>query len=125
MISYGAYTESQQEALKKRNSKLIGKIRHYDEIYALGYKQRVIDGFIADRPFEKAIKKESFQAVDGSPWGWEDQLVEVVNLPFRLNKMRTDFPIDPAPPGYHLPQWTVEKSPDFVPIPKPSALASE
>ncbi|OAP56478.1 hypothetical protein AYL99_09657 [Fonsecaea erecta] len=68
MQSYGKYTEEQQAALKARNRDLIGKIRHYDEIVSHGRNQNVIRGFIADRGFDKAIKHEYYQKVDGSQY---------------------------------------------------------
>ena len=114
MLSYGGYNEEQLEALKKRNSELVGHMRHYDEIVSHGVNRHCVRGFIADRPFHKAIKKAYYQQIDGSPWGWGP--VNVVNLALRMGKTKTDFPIGAAPPGYHLPKWTVETNPDFEPL---------
>ncbi|KAJ4231853.1 hypothetical protein NW757_013857 [Fusarium falciforme] len=113
MISYGEYSEEQKQAIKRRNP-VVGQMRHYDEIVAMGIKKFTSRGFVADRPFEKAIKKEYYQTIDGSPWGYNP--VDVVNFALQMGSMRTDFPIGAAPPGYHLPQWTVQKNPSFEPI---------
>ena len=116
LLSYGNYTEAQQAALKKRNPDLVGHIRHYHDITAHSIKQHTIRSYIANRSAEKALKKEYYQQIDGSPWGWEGIDLEVINLAFRLSDQRTDFPIGAAPPGYHLPSWKVEKNPDFIRI---------
>jgi len=114
MLSYGTYTEDQQDALKKRNPELVGHMRHYDEIVSHGRNRHCVRGFIADRPFEKAIKPEYFQEIDGSPWGLGP--VSVAKFALKLSKTETSFPIGAAPPGYHLPQWTLERNPSFEPV---------
>ncbi|KAK5309105.1 hypothetical protein LTR93_012259, partial [Exophiala xenobiotica] len=63
MQSYGTYNAEQQEALKGRNKDLVGKLRHYDEIVALSVKRHMVEGYIADRTFESAIRKEYYQTV--------------------------------------------------------------
>ncbi|KAM0420308.1 hypothetical protein ACHAPT_011969 [Fusarium lateritium] len=107
------YLEEQKQAIKRRNP-VVGQMRHYDEIVAMGIKKFTSWGFVADRPFEKAIKKDYYQTIDGSPWGYNP--VDVVKFALQMGHMRTDFPIGAAPPGYHQPQWTVEKNPSFEPI---------
>lgn len=114
MMSYGEYSQEQKQALKKRNPDIVGHMRHYDEIVSMGIHKFTTRGFIADRSFEKALKKEYYQTIDGSPWGYKP--VDIINLALRMSDTKTDFPIGSAPPGYHLPQWTVEKNPDFEPI---------
>jgi len=108
------YTQTQQEALKRRNKTLIGKIRHHDEIVSLGVKRVAPIGFQADRTEEEAYPSSYYEPMDGAPWGYNQ--VEVVSLALRFSGTRTDFPIGCAPPGYHLPSWTVQKNPDFAPI---------
>ncbi|KEF51213.1 uncharacterized protein A1O9_12716 [Exophiala aquamarina CBS 119918] len=123
MMSFGKYSEAQLEKLKARNPELIGHMRHYDEIVSHGVNRHVVRGFIADRPFEKAIKKENYEVISGEPWGWED--VEVVRLGFSLTKTNTKFPLGAHPPGYHLPQWKAAKNPDFEPLPSWKALKDQ
>ncbi|KAH8816703.1 CoA-transferase family III domain-containing protein [Xylogone sp. PMI_703] len=115
MLSYGTYTADQIAALKKRNPELVGHMRHYDEIVSHGKNRHCVRGFIADRGFEKAIKKEYYEEIDGNPWGWGP--LNVCNLAVRFSKTKTNFPIGACPPGYHLPQWTVERNTDFEPLP--------
>lgn len=112
--SYGQYTPQQLEALKRRNKNVIGKVRHYDEIVSLGVKRIAPLGFQADRDEAKAYPKSYYETVDGSPWGYNP--LEVVSLALRMSKSRTDFKLGCAPPGYHLPQWTLQTNPDFKPI---------
>ncbi|OAL35053.1 hypothetical protein AYO20_05768 [Fonsecaea nubica] len=123
MQSYGKYTEEQQTALKARNKDLIGKIRHYDEIVSHGKNQNVIRGFIADRTFDKALKKDYYQRVDGSMWGLGDLDLVKLALEFQPSEgtggseaMRTDWLVGPCPPGYHQPQWERKENKDFEPI---------
>lgn len=116
MMSFGKYSEEQIEKIKARNPELVGHMRHYDEIVSHGVNRHVVRGVIADRPFEKAIKKEYYETIDGSPWGWND--VEIVKLGFQLTKTPTNFSFGAHPPGYHLPAWKAEKNPDFEPLPK-------
>lgn len=113
-MSYGEYCEDQKLAIKRRNPEVVGHMRHFDEIVAMGIKKFTYRGFVADRPFDKAIKKEYYQTIDGSPWGY--QPVDVVKFAIQMGNMGTDFPIGAAPPGYHLPQWTVQKNLSFVPV---------
>jgi hypothetical protein len=115
MLSYGTYTEEQQAKLKKRNPELIGHMRHFDEIVSHGVNRHCVRGYIADRPFEKAVKKEYYQEIDGSPWGWG--AVQVPALAIRMSKMKTGFPLGASPPGWHLPSWKAERNPDFLPLP--------
>lgn len=122
MVSYGKYTEDQLTKLKARCPELIGHMRHYDEIVSHSANRHVVRGVIADRGFENAIQKKDFQTIDGKPWGWDD--VEVVRAPFRFSKTATSFPLGAHPPGYHLPQWTVEKNPDFEPIPRYNVVSN-
>ncbi|KAK5047058.1 hypothetical protein LTR84_007000 [Exophiala bonariae] len=123
MQSYGKYSEQQQEKLKARKRDLVGKTRHYDEIVSHGVKQHAIKGFLSDRSFEKAFKKEYFQTVKGDMWGLND--LDVVSLALKFkNKgndsdspaMRTDFLFGTCPPGYHLPQWENTRNEDFEAI---------
>lgn len=120
MQSYGKYSTEQQESLKARNASLIGTVRHYDEIVSHGRKSTIVKGFVADRTFEQAFKKEYYQIVDGSAWGLED--LEIVNLAMRFKNsddspgMRTDWTQEPCPPGYHLPKWEQQKNEEFEPI---------
>ncbi|KAJ4184481.1 hypothetical protein NW759_017024 [Fusarium solani] len=113
MMSCGEYSEEQKQAIKKRNP-VVGQMRHYDEIVSMGINTFTIRGFLADRAFEKVFKKDYYQTIDGSPWGYPP--VDVVRLALQMSDTKTDFPIGAAPPGYHLPQWTVEKNPDFEAI---------
>lgn len=115
MLSYGEYTPEQIAALKKRNPELIGHMRHYDEIVSHGMNRHVVRGFIADRGFENAIKKEYYEKIDGSPWGWGP--IEICSLAIRFSKTKTSFPLGASPPGYHLPQWTAERDMNFEPLP--------
>ncbi|KAL6228856.1 hypothetical protein BDW75DRAFT_250532 [Aspergillus navahoensis] len=123
MQSYGKYTEEQQIKLKARNKDLVGHVRHYDEIVSHGKKQHTIRGFIADRGFEKAFKKEYFQTTDGKVWGLGDLDVVTLALEFKAEGtdgkgmgMRTDFIVGACPPGYHLPEWERKKNAEFQPI---------
>ncbi len=90
-------------------------MRHYDEIVSHGVNRHCVRGFIADRGFEKAIKKEYYEELDGTPWGWGP--IEVCSLAIRFGRMKTGFPIGANPPGWHLPQWTVERNCGFDPLP--------
>ncbi|KIW90066.1 uncharacterized protein Z519_09497 [Cladophialophora bantiana CBS 173.52] len=124
MQSYGTYTSAQQESLKARNKELVGHMRHYDEIVSHGRNRHVVRGFIADRGFEGAIKKQFFQTVAGDTWGLND--LEVVSLALKFKDspdreegkegMRTDWDVGPCPPGYHLPEWVRKENDAFVPI---------
>lgn len=120
MQSYGMYNAEQQEALKARNKDLVGKPRHYDEIVALSAKRLMVDGFIADRNFESAFKKEYYQTVAGNMWGFGDLKIVKFALKFSSDGgkgdgvgIRTDWTIGPCPPGYHLPQWTRQENDAF------------
>jgi hypothetical protein len=123
MQSYGKYSEDQLAKLKARNKDLIGSVRHYDEIVSHGKKQFPIRAFIADRDFDKALKKEYFQTTDGSMWGLAD--LDMVTLALKFKEegnhgsgegMRTDFIVGACPPGYHLPEWERMENKDFQPI---------
>ena len=120
MQSYGTYTEEQQVVLKARNKDLVGHMRHYDEIVSHGKNRHVCSGFIAGRDYDKAIRKEYYQKIDGSMWGLGD--IEVVKLALNFKSegdeeaLRTDWVVGAAPPGYHLPQWEREVNVDFEPI---------
>ncbi|KIW24044.1 uncharacterized protein PV07_09783 [Cladophialophora immunda] len=131
MQSYGKYTEEQQVPLKARNKDLVGRIRHYDEIVSHGRNENVIRGFIANRGFENAIKKEYYQKVDGSMWGLGDLDLVKLALEFQAcgspadsEAMRTDWHIGPCPPGYHLPKWERKENENFEPI-QPTQSGSE
>jgi hypothetical protein len=115
MMKAGVYTAEQQEKMKQRNVELIGHMRHYDEIVSHGVNRHCVRGYIADRPFEKAIRPEYYETIDGSPWGWGP--VEVVRLALRFNKSKISFPLGASPPGYHLPQWKAERNAHFDPLP--------
>jgi hypothetical protein len=115
LLSFGEYKEDQLVALKARNPELIGHMRHYDEIRSHGANRHCVRGYIADRPFERAIKDVYYQTIDGSPWGIKGDL-NVINLGLRMSGTKTDFPLGAAPPGYHLPQWEAARNPDFVPL---------
>lgn len=114
MLKRGTYDPDQLEALKKRNPDYVGKVRHFDEIVSLSVKGGIINGFKADRAQEIAFKQKYYQQIDGSPFGLGP--LEVVNLALRMSQTRTDFSLGAAPPGYHLPSWSVKKNPDFEPI---------
>jgi hypothetical protein len=124
MQSYGKYTEEQQAALKARNKGLVGRLRHYDEIVSHGKNQNVVRGFIADRGFDKAVKEEYYQTVDGSVWGLGDLDIVKTALRFQTcgnpatsgEAMRTDWSVGACPPGYHLPEWERKGNKDFIPI---------
>lgn len=124
MKSYGMYTQEQQEALKARHKDLIGHMRYYDEIVAHGKKRHIVKGFQADRSFDQAFRKKSYQSVDGNMWGGLGD-IELVKLALEFTHgdaatdtpaMRTDWTVGPCPPGYHLPEWELKLNPDFVPI---------
>lgn len=116
MIKAGKYSAKQQEAMKKRNIELVGHMRHFDEIVSHGKNRHCVRGYIADRPFDKAIRKEFYEAISGKPWGWSQE-VEVVSLALRFSATKTSFPYGAFPPGYHLPSWTPVANPGFVPLP--------
>ncbi|KAH7082313.1 CoA-transferase family III domain-containing protein [Paraphoma chrysanthemicola] len=121
MQSYGKYTGDQLERLKARNKDLVGRIRHYDEIVSSGKNQFTIRGYMADRLFEQAFKREYFQTINGTMWGLGD--IDVVSLALKYKAengdekgMRTDFILGACPPGYHLPSWAVKENVEFQPI---------
>jgi hypothetical protein len=116
MLSHGTYSEPQQAALKKRNLELVGHMRHYDEIVSHGVNRHCVRGFIADRGFEGAIKKEYYQQLDGAPWGWEGG-IDVVRLGLKLGQMRTDWRMGAFPPGFHQPGWEGEVNEEFEKLP--------
>jgi hypothetical protein len=120
MLSYGTYTEEQQEVLKARNKDLVGHMRHYDEIVSHGKNRHVVRGFIADRGFDSAIKKEYYQTMDGSNWGLGNIDLIKPALNFESDQenpaMRTDWVVAPCPPGYHLPDWERKVNEEFEPI---------
>lgn len=118
--SYGTYTEEQQEALKARNKDLVGHMRHYDEIVSHGKNRHVVRGFIADRGFENAMKKQYYQTMDGGMWGLGD--IDLIKLALNFQgddqnaAIRTDWLVGPCPPGYHLPSWERKANEGFEPI---------
>lgn len=116
MIKAGKYSTEQQEIMKKRNFELVGHMRNFDGIASHGKNRYCIRGHIADRPFEKAIRKEFYETVSGKPWGL-DQEAEVVSLALRFSDTKTSFPHGAFPPGYHLPGWTTVANLDFDPLP--------
>ena len=110
MMSYDQYSEEQKNIIKRRN-KVVGQMRHYDEIVSMRLKRFTVQGFLTDRTLEEVFKQEYYQTIDGSPWKYPP--VDVVRLALDITKTRTDFPIGAAPPGYHLAQWAVKQNPDF------------
>jgi hypothetical protein len=115
LLSYGRYTGEQLEHLKKRNPKTYGQIRHYDEILSQARMGYTHNAFIADRT-EACLKKKFYETVDGSAWGLGP--IELVSVPLKMSETRTDFKLGVHPPGYHLPQWTVEENTSFKRLPK-------
>lgn len=109
--SFGKYSDEQQELLKRRNKDLMGKVRHFDEIVGLGVRRVAPIGFQADREEDRAYPRAYYEPIDGSPWGYNP--LEVVSLAIRMSTSRTDFSLGCAPPGYHLPQWNLQKNPHF------------
>lgn len=123
MQSYGKYTAQQQERLKIRNKDIVGQMRHYDEIVSHGKKQHAVKGFLADRQFEMAFKNEYFEKTDGQMWGLGDIDVVSLALKFKIPSaendgegMKTSFPVEACPPGYHLPDWERKRNKVFQPI---------
>ncbi|KAI8937387.1 hypothetical protein NX059_006591 [Plenodomus lindquistii] len=120
MLSYGNYTEEQQSRLKERSKELVGSIRHYDEIVSHSKNLNAVRGFIADRSFEKAIKPEYFQQIDGSPWALGPLDVVRLALQFKgdggSKGMKSDWVVGAYPPGFHEPAWERKENADFEPI---------
>lgn len=120
MQSYGNYTEEQQSRLKERNKELVGSIRHYDEIVSHGKNLHAVKGFIADRSFEKAIKPEYFQKIDGSSWALGP--IDVVGLALQFKGdsgskgMKSDWAVGAYPPGFHEAAWERKDNVNFEPI---------
>ncbi|OAL45653.1 CoA-transferase family III [Pyrenochaeta sp. DS3sAY3a] len=120
MQSYGNYSEEQQSRLKERNKELVGSIRHYDEIVSHGKNLHAVKGFVADRSFEKAIKPEYFQQIDGSSWGLGP--IDVVRLALQFKGdgggkgMKSDWAVGAYPPGFHEAAWERKDNVDFEPI---------
>ena len=115
LLSYGRYTGEQLEHLKERNPKTYGQIRHYDEILSQARMGYTHNAFIADRT-AACLKEEFYETVDGSGWGLGP--IDLVSVPLKMQKMRTDFRLGVHPPGYHLPQWTAEEDTNFKRLPR-------
>lgn len=121
LLSYGKYSDEQQTQLKARNKGLVGSVRYYDEIVSHGKNLHAVKGFMADRPFENAVRPEYFQRIDGSVWGGLGD-VHVVRLPVRFkghdgkSGMRSDWAVGAYPPGYHKAAWKLEINSEFEPI---------